>query len=97
MDKYKLLFDFLKRKVGPDPARIIIYEVYCDDLNKCVKRLSTLVWEKIGIIYEKLLTRQYGINCGHNFIYDIFTRRRKLPKFIFISRSNGFEYPSIFY
>jgi hypothetical protein len=34
INKYKILFDFLKPKIGPDTARIIIYDVLCDDTNK---------------------------------------------------------------
>jgi len=33
MNKYKLLFDILKPKVGPDCARIIIYDIYCRDCH----------------------------------------------------------------
>jgi hypothetical protein len=37
MNKYKLLFDFLKKKVGPDPSRMIIYNVLCHDIKKYSK------------------------------------------------------------
>ncbi len=54
MEKYNLLFNFLKKSVGPDPARMIIYDVYCDDL----KRLCKITGKKIVIpfYYKKYFT-----------------------------------------
>ena len=37
MNKYEILYNHLKKKVGSDAARIIIYKVYCDDSNKTYK------------------------------------------------------------
>jgi hypothetical protein len=42
MNKYKLLFDILKPKVGPDAARIIIYDVYDYDCKKNI-RISSVI------------------------------------------------------
>lgn len=40
MNKYKFLYNYLKIKVGSDPARIIVYDVYWDDMKKILKRMK---------------------------------------------------------
>ena len=60
MNKYKLLFDLLKPKVGPDPARIIIYDIFCNDTNK------PTLW--LGEHMRKIYKSSYsGL-----FTYDLF-------------------------
>jgi hypothetical protein len=71
MNKYKLLFDILKPKVGPDPARIIIYNVYCHDNENGQVEL----WEKMSRIYKKWGIKRYGTECSQNFIYRSFYNR----------------------
>jgi len=56
MNKYKVIFDSLKKKVGSDAARMISYEVYDSDSKK--------EYTKINSITEKTL-RNYG---GSSFI-----------------------------
>ena len=42
MKKYPLIFNYLKKKVGPDCARLITYEAYCDDLQKLWRPICKL-------------------------------------------------------
>ena len=45
---YEILFQHFKKLVGPDPARKIIYDVYCYDLEKIANRRikgHTLKWD----------------------------------------------------
>jgi len=37
---YKFLHNFLKKKVGPDCSRKILYDVLCDDMNKIVIKMN---------------------------------------------------------
>jgi len=69
MNKYKLLFDILKPKIGPDPARIIIYDVYCDDIKKLPKK-ETYYPRIIEKLYKNYGKHRYGIICDFNFIYN---------------------------
>ncbi len=41
-NKYELLFKILKPKIGPDCARIIIYDVYDDDCKKLIHKTLKL-------------------------------------------------------
>ena len=67
MNKYKLLFDYLKTKVGPDPARMIIYDVYCDDTKDMFIYYSP--WEKLVQIYKTWGIRRHGTVCDERYIY----------------------------
>lgn len=71
MNKYKILFDYLKKKVGPDPARLIIYQVYDDDCKKMIVD----VWERLAKIYEKWGIRNFGEICQSGFIYRCFVMK----------------------
>lgn len=50
MNKYKIIYEILKKKVGSDPARIIVYNVYCDDLKKEIKRMKE--WDTYTLIFN---------------------------------------------
>jgi len=70
MEKYKLLFNFLKKKVGSDAARIIVYKVYCNDMPK-----KESVWERLVRIYERWAIKRYGSMCSAYFIRTNFMIR----------------------
>lgn len=55
MNKYKIIYDNLKKKVGSDPVRIIVYDVYCYDLKKEIKRMKLWnpYYEAFKIIDDK--------------------------------------------
>jgi len=72
MNKYKLLFDFLKLKTGSDATRIIIYKVLCDD-QKIIKsrqekicRTPCLYNDKLGRLIRHCL---YSLYYKQNPIY----------------------------
>lgn len=68
INKYKLLFDILKPKIGPDPARIIIYDVFCNDSK--YKYKSTYLPAIIFKIYERWGIKKYGVKCDEYFIWQ---------------------------
>lgn len=74
MNKYRMLFDFLKAKIGPDPARIIIYDVYCDDIKKYNDYEPVAL--KLAKIYKKWGIRKYGTECTSAFIWTEFNSKR---------------------
>ena len=77
MQKYNILFNYLKKKVGPDPARIIIYDVYNNDLKKflmrnsyktCVECEKSSNVMKLCNYHNKLNEKRFSLN-NHACLY----------------------------
>jgi hypothetical protein len=63
MNKYKLLFDILKPKVGPDAARIIIYDVYDYDMYKYLLwygKSKKIITDAYFNSYHEICSRAYS-------------------------------------
>jgi len=68
MSKYGLLFNFLKSAIGPDCARKIIYQVFCDDQDKYYSRSERTLddilddrWEVLRPLIDKFYIREKEI------------------------------------
>lgn len=72
MNKYELLFKGLKKIIGADASRIIIYDVYCYDLDKCLFNLDEYISYDIQRVYT----------MGHNIIIHCINAILTRSKFI---------------
>jgi hypothetical protein len=63
-NKYKVIYDILKPKVGPDCARLISYDVLCDDQLKEIKSIILLAPRVIlKDSYFRQLLNATELNC----------------------------------
>jgi hypothetical protein len=73
--KYKLIFNFLKKKVGPDASRIITYSIYCNDNKLITSEQINKLFELenfLGKVFRNSRLRllsldPYGNNNGYKF------------------------------
>jgi hypothetical protein len=71
MNKYAMLYQILKKKIGPDCARVIIYDVFCDDQKKTYSPIKYSI--KMGYKSYKSLCMmcQHGCDKWGHHIYEL--------------------------
>lgn len=71
-NKYKILYNLLKRKIGSDPSKIILYDVFCYDSHK------NYFYDIQSIIKSEVIKHLIGwIKYGYDEKYE---RCRKITK-----------------